>query len=75
LKIIFDGVCGLLCRYSIGGLYLPYFTEWVKKRFNVDVRDRNESTALPDPANYPEPILDPGKLKIIPPAAFNINHV
>ncbi|KAG8236014.1 hypothetical protein J437_LFUL015965, partial [Ladona fulva] len=45
-------------RYPIGNLTLPYFTQWVKGVFNVDLGRRNESQPLPKPEDFPSPFLN-----------------
>lgn len=42
-------------RYPIGETTLPYFSEWVKSKFHVDVSDQKHSQPLPPPDKYPPP--------------------
>lgn len=55
-------------RYPIGNKELPYFTEWVKEVFGVDLNARKVSQ--PVPKDLPEPLISPelsqaiAKLKI-----------
>ncbi|XP_063976312.1 alkyldihydroxyacetonephosphate synthase [Diachasmimorpha longicaudata] len=42
-------------RYPIGNLQLPYFTQWVKDVFGVDLENRTPPQPLP--TTFPEPII------------------
>jgi alkyldihydroxyacetonephosphate synthase len=48
----------LFSRYPIGELELPYFTEWTKETFNVNLS--NPIKAQPAIKNFPEPIINNG---------------
>ena len=51
-------------RYEIGEMDLPYFTEWVLSKFNMDLSQRdkfmNRAKPLPRPEDYPTPIVNNG---------------
>lgn len=51
-------------RYEIGDMDLPYFTEWVKSRFNISVSNmgaiQNQAKPMPKPEDYPPPVVNTG---------------
>ncbi|PNF23665.1 Alkyldihydroxyacetonephosphate synthase [Cryptotermes secundus] len=49
-------------RYAIGNLSLPYFTEWVLEKFDVDLNSGKIADPVPKQDNFPSPIVDAGFL-------------
>lgn len=50
-------------RYAISEQELPYFTDWVLKKMNINLNERK----LPrdPPKEFPSPIITQGKNKVI----------
>lgn len=52
-------------RYPIGGMTLPYFTQWVKDILNVDLTQFNKPQELPSEDRYPQPKVTSELLELI----------
>lgn len=65
-------------RYEIGDMDLPYFTEWVKSRFNISVSNmgtvQNQAKPLPKPEDYPLPIVNNGMQYLLKLIKFINSH-
>jgi hypothetical protein len=49
-----------VARYAIGKLTLPFFTQWVKDNFDIDVNSGKIADPVPKQDNLPSPIVDAG---------------
>ena len=49
-------------RYPIGELSLPFFTQWVMDKFEIDLNLQRPPKPLPKPDDFPPPIMDAGNL-------------
>ncbi|PSN47945.1 Alkyldihydroxyacetonephosphate synthase [Blattella germanica] len=45
-------------RYPIGQLTLPYFTQWVLDKFDIDFDKTRHPQPIPKPEDFPAPIMD-----------------
>ncbi|KAJ8683683.1 hypothetical protein QAD02_019475 [Eretmocerus hayati] len=50
-------------RYSIGNKELPYFTNWVREKFQVDMAHRVKPRSIPK--KYPEPVISDTFLELV----------
>jgi hypothetical protein len=52
-----------LARYAIGNLSLPFFTQWVLEKFDVDLNSGKIADPVPKQENFPPPIVDAGTVQ------------
>jgi hypothetical protein len=52
-----------LVRYAIGNLSLPFFTELVLEKFDVDLNAGKIVDPEPKQDNFPSPIVDAGTVQ------------
>jgi hypothetical protein len=49
-----------VARYAIGKLSLPFFTQWVIDKFDIDVNSGKIADPVPKEDNFPSPNVDAG---------------
>jgi hypothetical protein len=50
-------------RYAIGKLSLPFFTQWVLDKFELDWNYRRVAQPIPKEDHFPSPIVDAGNVQ------------
>jgi hypothetical protein len=51
-------------RYSIGKLSLPFFTQWVLDKFDIDLNSAKSAQPMPKQDSLPSPIVDAGTVQL-----------